>query len=164
MIWKSLFWSKSLLWILKHLMLCCCSVDRWHLLHRVACLVTRSLLDRVNLHRVCEVLKTVFRLRTILCLSTIVNACFFVHFEGVNNWFRQSSNGALRNFFGQTGRRPPKSDRARTPMPAGMASSQENRNAHRIEKPANIQLNHSSWNVSSPTTVLESDNVYFKGW
>ena len=62
------------------------------------------------------------RLRTILCLSTIVNACFFVHFEGVNNWFPQSSNGALRNFFGQTGRRPPKSDRARTPIIINMSS------------------------------------------
>ena len=40
---------------------------------------------------------------------------FFRTFWG-SNWFRQSSNGALRNFFGQTGRRPPKSDCARTPM------------------------------------------------
>ena len=40
----------------------------------------------------------------------------FVHFEGVKNGFQQSSNRALCNFFREKGHRPPKSDRARTPM------------------------------------------------
>ena len=40
----------------------------------------------------------------------------FVHFEGVKNGFQQSSIRALCIFFGQKGHRPPRSDRARTPM------------------------------------------------
>ena len=36
---------------------------------------------------------------------------------------RQKFGQKKRNFFGQTGRRPPKSDRARTPMASGLANS-----------------------------------------